>query len=880
MQSLTRRALWSLETDATFNQAERIHKHVLFFTRPFVTSNQHFDQRKVAYRSRNKPKSRPEGRLADRSQTEPKHPSHESTVDPRLFEQKAAAKPVTRWYHQLSPWSKTRRLADPDNPDADDDTGEVMQLKQEIDRLDEELREMSGEGPGGKTFMEPLLEALPPEEQQKVREHIKREEFLEEQRAKALARYLPTLEIKWQLPPQQNVYLRQLNANIRTATMGMGEYTLRKRLWQSYARCKAFLPPFTHLIPDDSWKILFNAQALASARDDPHWASHLIILLEDMRDQGKQLQGEQLMLYIEALRFEARSDDAIKEWQSLREMIGSDARDSAEYELLGVRLFTSHGDLGKAEDIASRYLETGDQAESRILIPIMDTWIQRKDETGMKHAWALYLRLKLQLGSDITMEDYDSVTLSFLRGGRADLALAVFKDMMLTGQQTGQGSVELYLKSLGLVRQMQHTAANKLEVNKISLSAMTILPERFQNKYFYGSWIKKLIGMDEADSAASVVELMYERGIMPAPKHLNGIIGAWFRTTSDHHKAKAEQIAWAMIQQRLEFVKLRNKGQISKKPTLDETNSINVTTTQQKNRYIPSATIETYALLIQYYGRRTKWDSVHVVQNALKLGEIRPNSYYINHLLYMDLRQDSHDTLWTRYSTMFTDVIRPDLETFACLWHCEQSHLDKSKVQAHRGCIFPRPRKIMCEMISWLENGNAVQRSSAIDEFDKAHYEKIIRCLVQSNDLSGTIVALYLLRNHFSFYPDKDTHQFVGMQMARILNIRVNPIRASSYRARRKHYQRQRETRIETVLQLIQDERARTLVEAGYDDFEELDDKIRREERLFVLAEFLRTIMRKTMPPGTDIDACIEEAALEMGAGGLKIGAPTLPHSV
>ena len=880
MQRLTRRAVRSLGSDAIPHQAQRNHRDASYLSRTFLTSVQHFDQRKVAYRTKNKTRPRSQDRPRDFSRIEPDSHPFERTIDPGAIEQKPTVEPVIRWYHQLSPWSKTRRLADPDNPDADDDTGEVKQLKQEIDRLDEELREMSGEGHEGKTLIEPLLQALPPEEQQKVREHIKREEHLEEQRAKALAQYLPTLEIKWQLPPQQSVYLRQLNSNIRTATMRMGEYTLRRRLWQSYARCKAFLPPFTQFIPEDSWKILFNAQALASMRDDPHWASHLIMLVEDMRDVGQQLRGDQLMLYIEALRFAGRSVNAIEEWQDLREIIGNSQRESAEYELLGVRLFTSHGDLGKAEDIATKFLDTGDKAESRILIPIMDTWIQRKDEIGMKHAWALYLRLKLQLGADITMKDYDSITLSFLRGNRTDLALAVFRDMMLTGQQTNQGSIELYLNSVGLIRQIQHKALDMPEVNKISLTAMTVLPERFHNKYFYGSWIKKLIGMDEADSAASVVELMYERGVMPSPKHLNGIIGAWLRTTSDHHKAKAEQMAWAMIHQRLEFVKSRNKDQTPKGTTPSKTNSFTGPVPHQMNRNIPPATIETFSLLLQYYGRRTKWDSVHIVQNALELGEMTPNHYWINHLLYMDLRQNAHETLWSRYSTMFNEVIRPDWETFACLWHCELAHLDKYKVQAHRGCNFPGPRRIMCEMMSWLETGGAVQCRSAIDDFDKEHYEKIIRCMVQRNDLAGTVVALYLLKHHFNFYPDKITHQFVGKQVAGLLNLRVEPMGAGTYRWRRKRYLKQRKTKIEAVLQLVQDERARILVEAGYDDFEELNDEIRQEERLFVLAEFLRTIMRKTMPPGTNVDACIEEAASEMGAAGLKMEAPHLPYNL
>ena len=876
MQYLIQRAAWSLQSHILSHRALQTFIQLQGFRRTIVTFKQKLNQQKAAHRQKAKAQSLFQNFLAGQARGEDQVSStaHIASLDPSEAKN-PAPEPVVRWYHQLSPWSKQRWLADPDNPDADDDTGQIKQLKQEIDRLDNELREMSGDGPGGKTMIEPLLQALPLEEQEKVREYIREEERLEKQRANALARYLPTLEIKWELPPQQNVYLRQLNANLRTATIRMSEYTLRRNLWQSYARCKAFLPPFTHLIPEDSWTILFNVQAVASMRDDPHWASHLIILLEDMREVGKQLRGDQLMLYIEALRFEGRSAEAVEEWQDLRKLVENDKRASAEYELLGVRLFTSQGDLGKAEEIASRYLESGESSESRILIPIMDTWIQRKDEIGMKHAWALYLRLKMGLGADITMADYDSVSLSFLRGNRTDLALAVFKDMMLTGQRTDQDSIKLYKKSLAFVKEMQERATNMPEVNRISLTAMTVIPKSFHNKYFYGSWIKKLIGMDEADSAAAVVELMYERGITPAAKHLNGIIGAWLRTRSDHHKAKAEQMAWAMVHQRLDFVKIRNQGRSPTGPATTDSNELVDLSLPQARRFVPAATIETFCLLLQYYGRRSKWNDVHIVQNALKLGEIKPNSYWVNHMLYMDIRQDSHETLWTRYSDMFDSMVRPDLETFSCLWKCEKAHLDLNKLRSHRHCSFPSARRIMWEMISWLKAGDTSQYQLARDDFDKELYETIIRCMIRTQDLPGAIVALYLLRDYFDFYPDKTTQQLVGRHVVRFLHSK-RPT-ASRSRIEGKVVKRRKEKVVDEILQLVHHERARTLAEAGYDDFEELRDEIRREERLYVLAEFLRTIMRKTMSSGTDIEEKIREAALEMGVAELKIKDP-LPY--
>ncbi|KAL9636980.1 MAG: hypothetical protein Q9164_002491 [Protoblastenia rupestris] len=786
--------------------------------------------------------------------------------------------PVIRWFQQLSPSSKDIRPADPDHPDINEDNVEVKWLKQEIDRLEEELREMRGEGKDGRTLVEPLLQGLSPEDQQAARNYIKKEDLREAERTKALAQYLPTLEIKYAIPLRHKIYLRHLNANIRKATTHLGEYELRRSLWLSYARCKAFLPPFLHLIPDDAWEILCNAHVLAMVRNDPHWAPHLIIVLEDLKSQGKQLQPDRIMPYIEALCFEGRQEEAIVEWQTLGKVVQNDSRASAEYELQGVRLFTSQGNLAEAEEIASKYLKNGHSSESRILIPILDTWIQRRDEIGMKHAWALYLRLKMQLGSDITMGDYDSVSVSFFRGNRTDLALAVFKDMMLTGQQTEQGSIELYHKSLGLIGRMHENAVSMEQLNSTSLIGLTVLPKQFQNKFFFGSWMKKLIGMNEVDAAASVIELMYERGVKPDPKHLNGIIGAWLRNSNDTDKDKAEQMAWAMIHQRIDFVRTRNPGTRTSKPDTVEINDRTVRVPLHVRRSVSPANIETYCLLLQYYGRRTMQDKVQLVQAALEMGEVKANSYWINHLLYVDLRRGRHDLSWARYSEA---AVAPDLETFAALWDCEKAHLDA--LITYRKDDFPGPRQIFHDMLSWFETRRNDERQKICRNFSRELYNQIIRCTSQSHDLHGILVTLYVMRDTFGYYPDSTSDDMICTHIARmsIYDSSDKKIKGTKKRSTLRHKHKEKKktnyAKARMALLLVQFQRARTLAAAGYDDFEELDEKVHREERLFVLAEFLRTVIRKSMPPGADVEASIREAALEMGVKGLKMDDP-LPY--
>ena len=768
-------------------------------------------------------------------------------------------KPVVRWYHQLTPWSKHRRISDPENPDADDDTGEIKALKKQIDQLDDELRKMQEGSP-----FEPMLKVLSPQDQAWVKQDWKRKDLHQFQRTEEMKRFLPRLEIRWSLPAEQRAYLQDLNANIKTSLLRFGDYSVRRRLWQSYARCKTFLPPFLHLISPEAWMILYGAQVQAAANEDPHWAQHSIILLEDIRSAGRELAPEQIMLYIEALRFEGLYKEGIAQWKTLRNFAETDKRTLAEYELLGVRLFTSQGDLGKAEQIAARYLESSDRSESRILIPIMDTWVGRRDEIGMKHAWALYLTLKMQLGSEMKMEDYDGICLSFLNRGRTDLALAVFKDMMITGQNDGHDSLELYKMSFSAIGRLQTSSGAIPEVNKIYLTSMTVLPRHFQNKYFYAKWMKKLIGMDEADSAAAVVELMYERRIIPDAKHLNGIVGAWLRTANDDLKSKAERMCWAMINQRLAFVSQRTSGRSQILPDTMDLRDRTLTIPHNLRRRIPAGTIETYALLLQYYARRGRKDDVRLVHGALEMGEITPNSYWINHLLFMDLHEHDHYGLWNRYKNSFDSIVKPDLETFNCLWKCEQSHLNDARLKSHGSCSFPTARTIMHEMVNWLETCGKQQRRQAYEDFSRDLYEDIVRCIVQDEDLAGTIAALHALKDMFGVYPGRKTTAAIVKQVARVV---LKSPEQQSKRSARSWYLSQHkavENLAGKVLNLVQQERAERLVEAGYDDFDQLKDSVRRQERLFVLTEYLKRIMQKTQG-GVDVGAKISEAASEMG---------------
>ncbi|KAK4698165.1 hypothetical protein P7C71_g24, partial [Lecanoromycetidae sp. Uapishka_2] len=779
----------------------------------------------------------------------------------------------------MLPWSTKRRRVDPNNLDPDV-SDQVKELKAQIEQLNEELRIME-EGEEGKTLIEPLLADLSEEDQKKVREAIKQDEIETARKAKEmeavkreLAKYAPQkrdLEIQWQLPPEHSAYLRNLNANIMQAANNLTDEGLRKKLWLSYARCKAFLPPFLQMIPDKSWDVLWASQQSVASTDDPHWAPHVVELSEDMMEAGKELNIYQKILYIEALNQVGRQNHAIAQWEELTNHIGNDKRAAEEHELLGVRLFASHGDTEKAERIALDFLGDRKPEESRILIPILGAWAQRADDVGIKHAWALYLRFRAQVGSRITMDDYDNINMSFLNAQRTDLALAVFKDMMLTGQQSDQESMELYSKSLSLIGKTQSRAISVDDLNKISMTGLTVLPKKFQNKFFYGSWLKRLIGMGALDAAASVIELMYERGVKPDPKHLNGIIGAWLRAGNDRDRDAAEKMAWAMIYERLDFVKRRRGGKNN--GSSEPAPSVQIRVPPHLRRTISPANVETFSLLLQHYGRRAQEENVRLIQEYLELAEIRPNTYFINHLLYIDLRRGQHQAAWLKYQQLFRKI-QPDLETFAALWDCEKAHLESLLI--HHQDKFPNPRGIMSHMMNWFSRASMKPKERELiqQDFSKELYDQILRCICLAMDQEAVIVALYAMKESFGFYPDKDTARLVSMYVGR-MGIGEKEARQAGRSRRKRNPQRQQNAiKIAQAFQIISEQRIQVLAEQGIGELEQCDDFIQKEEGLFILAEFLRTVLRRTSVDEGLVDGNIEKAAWDMGVSGIRMEDP------
>ena len=644
------------------------------------------------------------------------------------------------------------------------------------------------------------------------------------------------------LPDEEtHAYVDKFNERLRQYARDKSDEPLKQDLWRWYRRCKQAAPGFLDVIPEEAKSMVWESQTAGQMASDMR-AAHLQTLVNDAMATGIAPSIPQTLSYIESLHESGKTSQALDEWETHQTELSQEKEDLEAYWKLGVQIFAAEGNPQRAQDIALAFLANDKSRNPRILNPVIVAWGQQPGKEAGVKAWALYLQRKIFLGSDMAMEDYDHISIGFLKAGRLDLAIAVFKDMMVTGRYPASDSAALYKAAVGLAGNLHESGVSEQGVNKVSLSALTLLPRQFQNRFFYASWMKKLIGMGEVDSAALVIELMYERGVRPDPKHLNGLIAGWFREGDGPSRKKAEHLGWAMIQQRVDLAWSRsNTPGSAPRVSMDQTQTDDIPTRVPKwmQRNVPPGNIETFSILLLHYTRRADEDMINYLAGCLNDAQLRPNSYFMNHLLYAELRKQDVRELWAKFKTMST-TIQPDLETYACLWDCGKLQFDRGRTSFSTD--FPSARILFSSMITWYTQLPARTASIVQEEFSKDLYDQIIRCFCLSKDLPGTLIALHVLKATFNFYPDETTARLVILQVARLAGVPPNTpkrrLRHLSSTPRSKENIKQ----IHRLVEILSERQTIALGDRGL-AVSTLDAHERSECQLEIVSDLIRIIM-------------------------------------
>ncbi|KAK7423304.1 hypothetical protein QQX98_001094 [Neonectria punicea] len=457
-------------------------------------------------------------------------------------------------------------------------------------------------------------------------------------------------------------------------------------------------------VPIEVWDFLWKVFS-ADESINIHRLSHIALLARDMSEAKVVLNPAQQLLTVEAMFVDGWEAKAIESWKRCMGTLGDEnAETFQEFWELGVRMYCREGDLEQAQRAVNKLLER--QTDPRILMPLIRTCSELGTEEGQERAWTVYRQMRERLGQYMKITDYDQVISYFLATNQTENALFAFVDMMSDG--------------------------------KIDLKRHTYLPSVVANKFFFGKWLKRLIGAGDLDGALRVVEFMRKKGVDAAPIHLNGLIGAWQRSGGVDDLERADEMAWGMIESRISFVEARRDEGKGKKAR---------PVSKSAPAPLPRATLETFSLLAENYRIRGLHDRLQALWQAFRDAEISPDAFMINQLLESYLQADQAKEALELYHSLVTEQgVCPDPYTFSALWKTLGINRLHSVAEDALPAEARATRALFAETVKF-------RHVFGPDGMDGQLARKILHTFRRIKDPAGLIVSLTALRDLFRFLP-------------------------------------------------------------------------------------------------------------------------------
>lgn len=531
-----------------------------------------------------------------------------------------------------------------------------------------------------------------------------------------------------------NKALTNLNRSIERCTVLLRKDQLDdnhiSKTWSYFVQARSVLSDPQRLVPNNAWNELWAIFSWESDRN-PHRMAHVLGLCHAMEAYGVQLSDEQQLLQIEAAYSEGYENVAIENWKRLSATFGGSTSSAMAFWELGVRLWSRQGNIERAERACQAVLDrasTSTPVDSRVLLHLIRAYASTSDLADAEKGFRLYRRMRdlaAELDKPMGIDDYDDVISIFLTTGHTDYAMYAFTDMIYSG------TVNLY--------------GNKK------------LPSSLKNSFFFGKWLKRLIGARDLDGAYKVLVYMQGNGVMAASVQVNGLIGAWLRSRTAENRKKAELLAWSMIQARRAFVELRQRERSIEWPVRlydSRPNDSERKGDELDYTMVPRATVETFILLAENYRERGLFHRLEELFVAYKECEMGGDAMMMNELIMAAVAQGDAAKARELYDLMVHEHgILPNTDTYAVLFKSLPVNTLRGR-QLHQ--ISPertaesesQARAFFRDMIS--STGLHLRRSRH-GELSEEQVKLILHSFRKCADWVGLIVALVCLRDLMRF---------------------------------------------------------------------------------------------------------------------------------
>ncbi|KAM0332462.1 hypothetical protein ACHAQA_002743 [Verticillium albo-atrum] len=489
-------------------------------------------------------------------------------------------------------------------------------------------------------------------------------------------------------------------------------------VWKAYNLARQTLAKGWANVPLEVWDLLWNILSVDEAIN-PNRFAYLSLLARDMSEAKVALNPSQQLITMEALFVDGFEAKAIDNWKRCMATLGDSGSETfQEFWELGVRMSCQAEDLVQAERAINKLIER--QLDPRILMPYIRTCAAQPTEAMQEKAWDAYRRMRDLLGESMGLEDYDQVIAFFLTTNQTERALFAFVDMMTSGT--------------------------------VDLRGLTQLPSSIGNKFFFGKWLKRLIGAGDLDGAHSVFTFMCSRGIQPASIQINGLIGAWQRSGGSEDLQKADKLAWDMVKARIRFVNARRR--LSGLEGVAYTKDSKTASIYEPDP-MPKATLETFSLLAENYRVRRLQKPMEDLWDAFREAEISPDAFMLNQLMESHSQFGNIGEAQELYRSLVHERnVKPDPYTFMALWKMIGVNRLQVISEERAADEIRLTRETFAETISFAHvfGGQSLDGQLA---------RKILHTFRRLKDHLGIIIAMRALKAVFGYVPP----EVLGLEM-------------------------------------------------------------------------------------------------------------------
>ncbi|KAF2400991.1 hypothetical protein EJ06DRAFT_548875 [Trichodelitschia bisporula] len=585
-----------------------------------------------------------------------------------------------------------------------------------------------------------------------VRESIKLPAFLQP-KTENVRPPIPGLFLP--LGPEHQILIGQFNAALLNACKNLYSDEAREELWKEYSKIGALAPDLLQRMPTVAWRRLWRTQSSLRPSDiDRLEVMH--ILVDAMDSAGMDTHMESAVLALEELFASGRQIEALDLWEDTKVSKESGKLARREWLELGMRLYGSAGHFKRACGLLMGFSREFDGIDPRCIIFLIRNHILAGggDKIETRNAWALYRQLREHAGFTMNVYDYQAILSSLILTSKSssshrDMALKILEDM--AASRCAEELV-LYRSLAGPIRGLQRACPDAKELARVSLIVMEFLPPNFKFEVIFNCWLGLTLDSAErdhslVDRAAQIVELMFERGLLPSAFEMSRLLTAWLNSGKEERIKKAESLAWNMIS---EALKAEEGDKHPSKKDMDRIPKF-------MRREVPRARPMTFIRLAKFYAQSRRPADAHHVLRLLCNSSVKIPPMSLGPLLhvYIDLGEPS--LAWEAFEEYAAaNNLPPNLYTYGLLWRGLIHHFRDKRSWSQKG-RYPSARELFADTLAFIETNYLAAEPAERVPVQKYLYDRIIGTFEACNDPLGAVAAMLALRDTLSLLPSAKT---------------------------------------------------------------------------------------------------------------------------